>query len=50
MLRVVTRALRRQLELRAPQQPIHEAIWAQGQPRFQAKGIQPIDAPSNETQ
>jgi hypothetical protein len=47
---VVTRGLRRQLKLEVPQQHVHEAIQSHEQPPFQAKGIQPIDAPNNELQ
>ncbi len=47
---VVIRGLRRQLELRVPQQPIHEVVQPLRQPSFQAERIQPIDAPNNELQ
>jgi hypothetical protein len=50
MSRVVRRGLKRQLELRTPQQPIHEAVQSQEQPHFQTKGIQLVDAPSIESQ
>jgi hypothetical protein len=39
MSRVVTRGLRRQLELEVPQQPIREVIQSQKQPHFQIEGI-----------
>jgi len=48
MLKVITRGLRKQLELGAPQQPVHEMVQPQEQPHFHTKGIQPVDARSNE--
>jgi hypothetical protein len=48
MLRVITRGLRKQLEFGAPQQLVHEMVQPQKQPHFHTKGIQPVDAPSNE--
>jgi hypothetical protein len=50
MSRIVTRGLRKQLELKASQQPVHEVIQPQKQPRSQAEGTQLIDVPSNEPQ
>jgi hypothetical protein len=50
MSRIVTRGLKRQLELEAPQQPICEAVQPQKQTRFQVKGVQLIQAFSNEPQ
>jgi hypothetical protein len=45
--RVVTRGLKRQLELETPHR-VCEVVQPQEQPRFQTGGVQPIEAPSNE--
>jgi hypothetical protein len=50
MLRIVTRGLRRQLELEAPHQPVREVIQSQEPTHSQAEGIQSIEVPSNEPQ
>jgi hypothetical protein len=49
MSRIITRGLRWQLELKAPQNVL-EVVQLQEQKRFQVKGIQPIDASSIEPQ
>jgi hypothetical protein len=46
----VIRGLRRQLELRIPQQPIHKVVQPLGQPSFQVEGIELINAWNNEPQ
>jgi hypothetical protein len=48
--KIITRGLRRQLKLGAPQQPIHEAIYLQEQQHFQHKGIRPVDVHGIEPQ
>ncbi len=50
MLKIVTRGLKRQLELGVPQQSICEVIQSQEQTHSQAKGLQLVEAPSNEPQ
>jgi hypothetical protein len=50
MSRIFTRGLRRQLELKALQQHVCEVVQPQEQPHSQARGVQPIEAPSNELQ
>jgi hypothetical protein len=50
MLRVVTRRLKRQLELEALQQLVREVVQPQEQTCFQIEGVQPVQVPSNEPQ
>jgi hypothetical protein len=50
MSRVVIREIRRQLELEALYQLVCEAVQPQEQTRFQAEGIQLVEAPNNEPQ
>jgi len=50
MSRIGTRGLIRQLELEAPKQLVREAIRSQEQTHSLAKGVQLVEAPSNEPQ
>jgi hypothetical protein len=50
MSRVITRGLRKKLELEASQQPVHKVIQPQEETHFQAEGIQLVEIPSNEPQ
>jgi hypothetical protein len=50
MSRVVTRGLRRQLELKASQQLVREMVQPREQPHSQVNRIQPIEVPKNELQ
>ncbi len=50
MSRVITRGLKRQLELEAPQQFVHEGVQPQEQTCSQVEGARPIQPPSNEPQ